>query len=240
MICPKCGLEQPDAPECRQCGVIVSKFKAGEVPPRAAVPAKGLIYSRIPAPVVLGFLSLLTALTLIAPLPIPPLMLDFSGAFIVLASLGTGTLGGMMVGVLGGLIGGLIGYMAVWGAPQCLLCIPEVVLTGGLLGLIVGLAGGKRNYSTGRKTIFLLVAIIVVVIVGYIVRAYVYPYVYHNYCDWHGHDDLKRTVCNTFGTSSKWLAKEGIIPNFITQLLPGFIGLALWKIIYRHNPHQKN
>jgi hypothetical protein len=27
MICPKCGFEQPDSPECARCGVIVSRYK---------------------------------------------------------------------------------------------------------------------------------------------------------------------------------------------------------------------
>src|SRR5436305_2138698 len=27
MICPKCGFEQPDSPECMRCGVIVSRYK---------------------------------------------------------------------------------------------------------------------------------------------------------------------------------------------------------------------
>ena len=27
MICPKCGFEQPDNPECMRCGVIVGRYK---------------------------------------------------------------------------------------------------------------------------------------------------------------------------------------------------------------------
>lgn len=38
MICPKCGFEQPDSPECARCGIIVSRYKgptlgAAPVPP---------------------------------------------------------------------------------------------------------------------------------------------------------------------------------------------------------------
>jgi hypothetical protein len=46
MICPKCGFEQPDNPECMRCGIIVSRYKgpiAGtgprSTPPAFAAPA---------------------------------------------------------------------------------------------------------------------------------------------------------------------------------------------------------
>ena len=39
MICPKCGLEQPDAPECKRCGVIVAKYRPREAQPRPGAPA---------------------------------------------------------------------------------------------------------------------------------------------------------------------------------------------------------
>jgi len=39
MICPKCGLEQPDAPECKQCGVIVAKYRPREAQPQPGSPA---------------------------------------------------------------------------------------------------------------------------------------------------------------------------------------------------------
>ncbi len=29
MTCPKCGLEQPEQPECRRCGIIFARFKSG-------------------------------------------------------------------------------------------------------------------------------------------------------------------------------------------------------------------
>lgn len=46
MICPKCGFEQPDNPECMRCGIIVSRYKGPTVgaeprstpPPFAAPP----------------------------------------------------------------------------------------------------------------------------------------------------------------------------------------------------------
>jgi len=44
MICPKCGFEQPDNPECARCGVIVSRYKGPALgtgalrPPASAVP----------------------------------------------------------------------------------------------------------------------------------------------------------------------------------------------------------
>ena len=39
MICPKCGLEQPDAVECKKCGVIVAKYRPRE--PRPSAPDSG-------------------------------------------------------------------------------------------------------------------------------------------------------------------------------------------------------
>ncbi|HEV2846494.1 MAG TPA: hypothetical protein VG477_16690, partial [Thermoanaerobaculia bacterium] len=38
MICPKCGFEQPDSPDCARCGIIISRYKgpvlgAAPVPP---------------------------------------------------------------------------------------------------------------------------------------------------------------------------------------------------------------
>lgn len=42
MICPKCGFEQPDNPECMRCGIIVSRYKGPvlgvSVPPAPAPP----------------------------------------------------------------------------------------------------------------------------------------------------------------------------------------------------------
>lgn len=38
MICPKCGFEQPDSPECARCGIIVGRYK-GSVAGGAAAPA---------------------------------------------------------------------------------------------------------------------------------------------------------------------------------------------------------
>jgi hypothetical protein len=42
MICPKCGFEQPESPECMRCGVIISRYKGpvtGATPPQPiAVP----------------------------------------------------------------------------------------------------------------------------------------------------------------------------------------------------------
>jgi len=40
MICPKCGFEQPESPECARCGVIVSRYKGSAVsaPPPLPLP----------------------------------------------------------------------------------------------------------------------------------------------------------------------------------------------------------
>jgi hypothetical protein len=55
MICPKCGFEQPDAPECARCGIIIAKYRAredastsqvrpeSEVPPRSEDTAPGWV-----------------------------------------------------------------------------------------------------------------------------------------------------------------------------------------------------
>src|SRR5262245_35003991 len=38
MICPKCGFDQPESPECMRCGVIISRYK-GPVLGTAPAPA---------------------------------------------------------------------------------------------------------------------------------------------------------------------------------------------------------
>lgn len=47
MICPKCGFEQPDSPECMRCGVIVSRYKG---PVLAAAPRPASPAPTAPAP----------------------------------------------------------------------------------------------------------------------------------------------------------------------------------------------
>lgn len=46
MICPKCGFEQPDSPECMRCGIIVSRYKgpvlSGVATPPSPLPAPAL------------------------------------------------------------------------------------------------------------------------------------------------------------------------------------------------------
>jgi len=49
MLCPNCGLEQPDAPECKRCGVIVTRYRPPETRPRPSASA-GHQSSPPPAP----------------------------------------------------------------------------------------------------------------------------------------------------------------------------------------------
>src|SRR3982751_1350696 len=65
MICPKCGFEQPESPECARCGIIVSRYKgpvlgAGAPHPPAPAPplpvaasAMGAVFGD-PAPAMAG------------------------------------------------------------------------------------------------------------------------------------------------------------------------------------------
>jgi hypothetical protein len=68
MICPKCGFEQPDSPECARCGIIVSRYKgpvlggasapvspppASAPPPPMAASAVGTVFGD-PAPAMAG------------------------------------------------------------------------------------------------------------------------------------------------------------------------------------------
>lgn len=59
MICPKCGFEQPDSPECARCGVIVSRYKgpgfaaaapgiAPPIPPPPAPSVAGTVFGGPP------------------------------------------------------------------------------------------------------------------------------------------------------------------------------------------------
>jgi len=54
MICPKCGFEQPEGPECLRCGIVIAKWKAAEpapppLPPPEVPAVAGTIYEG-PAP----------------------------------------------------------------------------------------------------------------------------------------------------------------------------------------------
>ena len=45
MICPKCGFEQPESPECMRCGIVVSRYRGpvfSAAPPPASPAAMGL------------------------------------------------------------------------------------------------------------------------------------------------------------------------------------------------------
>ena len=54
LICPKCGFEQEDGPECLRCGIIFSKFK----PPASAVEeASATVVDTEPQPATPGLLS---------------------------------------------------------------------------------------------------------------------------------------------------------------------------------------
>lgn len=55
MICPKCGFEQPDSPECARCGVIVNRYKgpalgASALRPPAVRPASPPAAFGVPEP----------------------------------------------------------------------------------------------------------------------------------------------------------------------------------------------
>jgi hypothetical protein len=43
MICPKCGFEQPESPECARCGVIVNRYKGLGAPPPPPPPPSPLL-----------------------------------------------------------------------------------------------------------------------------------------------------------------------------------------------------
>ena len=58
MICPKCGFEQPESPECMRCGVIVGRYRGAAwrrpPPPRAAGVAVASPVFAAPAPALAG------------------------------------------------------------------------------------------------------------------------------------------------------------------------------------------
>ncbi|HEX4964918.1 MAG TPA: hypothetical protein VF173_29175 [Thermoanaerobaculia bacterium] len=71
MICPKCGFEQPEGPECLRCGIIVSRYRgpaagARVTPPAFSPAAPAPPPSFIPPPPVIA------GGTVQAPLPPPP------------------------------------------------------------------------------------------------------------------------------------------------------------------------
>jgi hypothetical protein len=57
MICPKCGFEQPESPECMRCGVIVNRYKGAAVgappPPPSPASVAGSVFGG-PAPALAG------------------------------------------------------------------------------------------------------------------------------------------------------------------------------------------
>lgn len=53
MICPKCGFEQPESPECVRCGIIVSRYRGpvfGGAPASAAAPEPPPLPPQLPPP----------------------------------------------------------------------------------------------------------------------------------------------------------------------------------------------
>lgn len=78
MICPKCGFEQPDSPECMRCGIIVARYKGPVVgavpqspPPAFAAPAfQAPVYSPAPPPGTIPPPPLISGGTALPP-PIP-------------------------------------------------------------------------------------------------------------------------------------------------------------------------
>jgi len=50
MICPKCGFDQPDAPECKKCGILVAKYRPREPRPSAPPPLAGPEKGTAPPP----------------------------------------------------------------------------------------------------------------------------------------------------------------------------------------------
>ena len=56
MICPKCGFEQPESPECMRCGVIVGRYRGAAVdppPPPPPAPVASPVFAE-PAPALAG------------------------------------------------------------------------------------------------------------------------------------------------------------------------------------------
>ncbi len=56
MICPKCGFEQPESPECMRCGVIVGRYRGagvGAPPPPPPAPMASPVFAE-PAPALAG------------------------------------------------------------------------------------------------------------------------------------------------------------------------------------------
>lgn len=43
MICPRCGIEQPRAEECANCGIVVAKYKRHRLPRPTAAASAGLL-----------------------------------------------------------------------------------------------------------------------------------------------------------------------------------------------------
>lgn len=50
MICPKCGFEQPDSPECMRCGIIISRYKRSMLDPSPVIPAAPVAPAPPPPP----------------------------------------------------------------------------------------------------------------------------------------------------------------------------------------------
>src|SRR3954468_21710011 len=51
MICPKCGFEQPDSPECIRCGVLVDRYRG---PALGADALRPPVSPRLPSPMTVG------------------------------------------------------------------------------------------------------------------------------------------------------------------------------------------
>jgi len=64
MLCPNCGLEQPEASECKRCGVIVAKFQPQVARPRPAASA-GRQPSVPPAPPFLNAINVILGVCMV-------------------------------------------------------------------------------------------------------------------------------------------------------------------------------
>ena len=151
------------------------------------------------------------------PIPATTGYFNVGDIFVILAGLWLGPVAGCVVGVIGPTAADAMGY------PQYMLA---TAVTKGLEGLLVGLIGGGRHASLGRKGFAAAVGAIVMVAGYFVFQAFIYP-------------ALGQFIpLFNFTTLSAALVEAPL--NAVQGAIGASVGFGLWKAVAGFNPQGRN